>query len=250
MEEEETTNTNTNLLTKKLQQLNSEASRVSRNIEKQISRSDPKTTTTLPDPSGEDGDAVWGDTDKEHGVEITEDSYKPTKLSRCFENFLRTGFFCVLIMFALSPIPMVAIGWVYFDDCIYSFYPTWLIVGGGAVVGLYVFICTGFFVCADGLIGGGSSISGADFLWKGSLILFMLDGVFLLVWYCVGCYYIWGGETVMAYTEDDVVHKYAESCRNLYYFVYTIIVLPLGSLGFVLISIVLFMLLLVSKCNS
>jgi len=243
-----------NLISKNLQIITSEATRVSKNIEKQISKHDPAGSISEPQE-----DVEGAVSNKAKGQEIYEGNGP-------FYYFFMFVVAPLVIVTLLAPIPMIAVGWSYLETCSKSFYPTWLIGGGGGILGFFVLLFMGACFCADGLVGGGFSLPCGSCAYSSSCFLLFLCFGFEVVWYFVGCYYIWAGEpgkTVLEIgdvyengelqeTEDP--YKYEYSCRCLYYFVYTLIVLPLVLLAifFIVISvaIVVRLIQLYKKMNS
>jgi len=158
-----------------------EVSRFSRQISSQMSRNSPQPEDETP-----------LETDTE-----TEENEEPVKCGRVVMLLTMLVFIISLI---LVPITMIVLGAVYHGTC-YHFpsYSMWLLVGGttffsGMLILTYLRTCdpeNNCLIC----------------------LLFLLLG-FEVIWYFLGCYYVW--------TPWDS----SSECANVYYFVYALVLAP------------------------
>jgi len=184
-----------------------EMSGVTRKIQRQMSRTEPNT-----------GDETQ-----------TEEDEKPThpvaKVILCILVFLLS---LAIVGIILSPVPMITVGALYLDDCPNSFLTTWLIVGGAstgylALYGIVVYFST-YDTDENGEEKTGKLVE--CFTW-----VTVLDILFILAWYAVGCCYLWVGL--------DYVDKAHYECWVVYYFVYGLVLGPPVLLGiFIVLGII------------
>jgi len=100
----------------------------------------------------------------------------------CLDTFM-TGLCCCFLCITgvlcfVIPVVMIAIGVFFYDQCsLDSPYPLWLIVGGGGVVAMFLFSIL-------------LMVTGTKNMGLYCILGLLL--VFPLLWYVVGCWWLWG----------------------------------------------------------
>ena len=100
-----------------------------------------------------------------------------TAVKRPLEIFI----YAVLILFPILGVVMVYFGNLYLDDCPQSQLPSWLLIEGIAYPSLFLLGMLSFcvYLCDGGIC------------TKLFLFLGLLDFLFSVVWYAIGCYWTW-----------------------------------------------------------
>jgi len=142
-------------------------SKLPRQMSRQLSRNRP---------GGEDGDTNQG--------QLLDGS--PTEDDSCCDNVVAALFMCFLcitfIFFVFIPVAMISLGAYYYPgECgERSPYPLWLIVGGSSICCIFLFAIILMVTETKNL---------------GLYCIFGLLLVFPLIWYVMGCWWLWGSFT-------------------------------------------------------
>jgi len=187
-------------------------SKLPRQMSRQLSRNSR--------PATEDGDTNQG--------QLLGGS--PSEDDSCCNAFI-TGLFCCFlcltgVLFFVIPVIMIAVGATFYDQCaLNSPYPLWLIVGGGGIVAVFLF---------------GIILMVTETKNMGLYCILGLLLVFPLIWYVMGCWWLWGAfghprghrepeDFYLNYNERwDWLEFLDSECAYPYWIVFWLVVTPLG----------------------
>ena len=113
---------------------------------------------------------------------------------------------------------MLIVPLAYYRECGNNFFVTWLIVAG---VGVIMALMTSFkYICSH------SSGSSSRATFCSRLLMFVLG----LIWYVIGCYYVW---------TNHFREPLQDPCRGIFYFMYGVVIWTTAGLGLLLVLVLL-----------